>query len=244
MSHPVILVDFENVQKVDLARIPEEAHVRIFVGASQSRVPMELVLQAQRLGSRLDWVRIDGQGSNALDFHIAFYLGEYVARSPGNTYVILSRDKGFDPLIRHMAAHGHECRRVASLDELVRQQVGGRAAQSSGGGRSQPPAGGRAQQPARQPASQRAAQPRQSPAKASQPPRSQADDPRMSRVLQLLGKLEKKERPRRRKTLETQVASYFRNENALSGEALGALVQRLFDEKLITESNRALTYHF
>jgi len=232
MSHTVILVDFENVQKVDLARVPEDAHVRIFVGASQSRVPMELVLQAQRLGSRLDWVRIDGQGSNALDFHIAFYLGEYVARSPGNRYVILSRDKGFDPLIRHMIARGTECRRVAALDEIVRQQGGGRASQ----GQRQPAA--RAQQPRN--SQSRSAQPTRS----MQAQRSQPDDPRLARVLQLLGKLEKKQRPRRRKTLETQLASYFRNEDALPAEALGALVQRLFDDGLISETNRALTYHF
>jgi hypothetical protein len=235
MSHPVILVDFENVQKVDLSRVPDDAQVRIFLGASQTKAPVSLWEQAQAMGTRVQLVRIDGQGSNALDFHIAFYLGEYIARSPGNRYVILSRDKGFDPLIRHMNARGHECRRVASLDELARQQpVAKPAAQGS---RAQPSGRG---------AAQRGQQARVAPQQRSAPaPRpAQADDPQMARILKLLGKLEKKERPRRRRTLETQIASYFRNENALPADAIAALVQRMFDERLISETNSALTYHF
>ncbi len=34
----MLLVDYENVQKLDLAAIPPHANVRIFVGASQAKV--------------------------------------------------------------------------------------------------------------------------------------------------------------------------------------------------------------
>ena len=115
MSDAVLLVDFENVQKLDLALVPTHVAVRIFVGASQAKVPMPLVMQAQSLGARLEWIRIDGQGSNALDFHIAFYLGEYHAAAHAARYVILSRDKGFDPLVRHLKARGLDVARVSAL---------------------------------------------------------------------------------------------------------------------------------
>ena len=48
----------------------------IFYGITQKKLPEELVVQAQPLGTRLKWIKISGQGPNALGFHIAFYLGE------------------------------------------------------------------------------------------------------------------------------------------------------------------------
>ena len=115
MSKRVLFVDLENVQKVDLSMVPGDAHVMIFYGITQKKLPEGLVVQAQPLGGRLKWVKISGQGPNALDFHIAFYLGQEFTNSPGSKCVILSGDTGFDPLMRHLQALGRACRRVVSL---------------------------------------------------------------------------------------------------------------------------------
>src|SRR5207248_8081031 len=58
-------------------------------------------------------------GKHALDFHIAFYLGEYLTRSPGTSCVVLSKDKGFDPLIRHLVRRGFTVRRANSMAEAL-----------------------------------------------------------------------------------------------------------------------------
>jgi hypothetical protein len=113
MKEQVVLVDFENVQKLDLARLPAHARFRIFVGANQPKLPTALVLQAQALGLAIEWIRIDGNGRNALDFHIASYLGEGLVRTPQAEYVIVSGDSGFDPLLRHLKARGLHCKREA-----------------------------------------------------------------------------------------------------------------------------------
>lgn len=113
MNEQVVLVDFENVQKLDLARLPTHARIRIFVGAQQAKLPTALVLQAQALGLAIEWIRIEGNGPNALDFHIACHLGEGLARTPQAEFVIVSRDTGFDPLLRHLKARGLHCRREA-----------------------------------------------------------------------------------------------------------------------------------
>lgn len=113
MREQVVLVDFENVQKLDLARLPAHARIRIFVGAQQAKLPTALVLQAQALGLAIEWIRIDGNGPNALDFHIACHLGEGLARTPQAEFVIVSRDTGFDPLLRHLKVRGLHCRREA-----------------------------------------------------------------------------------------------------------------------------------
>lgn len=74
-------------------------------------------MQAQPLGTRLKWIKIAGQGPNALDFHIAFYLGQELAHRPTSECTVFSGDTGFDPLIRHLQSLGHVCRRVQSLKE-------------------------------------------------------------------------------------------------------------------------------
>ncbi len=85
--------------------------MKIFVGAQQNKLPTTLVQQAQELGDRLKWVRIDGNGSNALDFHIACHLGEGIASKPDAEFVVLSKDKGFDPLLSHLRSRKFNCRR-------------------------------------------------------------------------------------------------------------------------------------
>jgi hypothetical protein len=75
LTQELLLVDFENVQQVDLSSLNEETNVIIFVGANQKAIPLELVTTAQRLGQRVEWQRVEGNGSNTLDFHIACHLG-------------------------------------------------------------------------------------------------------------------------------------------------------------------------
>src|SRR5580693_9006240 len=116
-NEQVLFVDLENVQKLDLAAVPANARVMIFYGITQKNLPEDLVVQAQPFGARLKWIKIAGQGPNALDFHIAFYLGQELAHRPKTDCVILSRDSGFDPLVRHLQSLGHECRRSIALKD-------------------------------------------------------------------------------------------------------------------------------
>lgn len=118
MSHKSLLVDFENVQQVDLSRLDDNFHVVIFVGSSQKSVPIDLVTSAQKLGGRVEWQRVEGNGNNALDFYIACHLGRVIEKSPSMHCIVLSKDKGFDPLLRHLNKNGLKCKRINSLLEL------------------------------------------------------------------------------------------------------------------------------
>jgi len=118
-NEQVLFVDLENVQKLDLAAVPANSRVMIFYGITQKNLPEDLVVQAQPLGGRLKWIKISGQGPNALDFHIAFYLGQQLTRNAGSECVILSRDTGFDPLVRHLASLGHQGRDETLLGRLL-----------------------------------------------------------------------------------------------------------------------------
>jgi PIN domain len=117
MSDTMLLVDFENVGKIDLAAVPDGFVVALFFGAAQKSVPKEFLKAAVKLRERFVSIDIEGQGKNALDFHIAYYLGQYLTQSATTPCVILSKDRGFDPLIKHLGSRGFTVRRANTLRE-------------------------------------------------------------------------------------------------------------------------------
>jgi len=117
-----LLVDFENVPRLDLGRMEKQTRVFVFVGDQQQRIPFGLVESAQALGDSLEWCKISGQGRNALDFHIAFYLGELNQTAPKNVkFTVLSGDRGYDPLVAHLTQRGRACSRISSLRERQKE---------------------------------------------------------------------------------------------------------------------------
>ncbi|GGZ63870.1 hypothetical protein GCM10008101_16770 [Lysobacter xinjiangensis] len=115
MGKPYYLIDFENVRPA-LDRLPPgQCHVLVFTGETTKRIDVDLAFALPRFGADIQRVAISGTGSNALDFHIAFYIGHIAAREPGASFVIVSKDTGFDPLIRHLKDKGIACRRIADI---------------------------------------------------------------------------------------------------------------------------------
>ncbi|MBT2304549.1 hypothetical protein J7E70_29410 [Variovorax paradoxus] len=98
-----VLIDYESVQPEALSVLHEE-HFRliVFVGATQAKVAFETAAALQRMGERASYVKISGSGPNALDFHIAFYIGQLALQEGSPYFHIISKDTGFDPLIRHL----------------------------------------------------------------------------------------------------------------------------------------------
>ena len=98
-----VLIDYENVQPESLDVLnSEHFRVLVFVGASQAKVRFDVANALQLMRDRAEYIRISGNGSNALDFHIAFHIGELSAKDPTGFFHIVSKDTGFDPLIQHL----------------------------------------------------------------------------------------------------------------------------------------------
>ena len=116
MKTNYVLIDYENVQPKNLAMIldgggDQDFQVLVFVGANQTKIPIELVKPMQRLGNKVEYITISGSGKNALDFHIAYYLGELAERDSDGHFHIISKDSGYDQLIRHLQGkHIHAAR--------------------------------------------------------------------------------------------------------------------------------------
>ena len=118
----ILFIDYENITQVRLATIQRSnLKIYIFVGCTQAKIPFELVREAHQLGASVEWIGVEGIGPNALDFHIVFYLGQISLQSPSSNYVILSRDRGFDPLIQHLDKLGISCKRIDNLEILSHQ---------------------------------------------------------------------------------------------------------------------------
>ena len=56
----------------------------------------------QSLGDKASYLQISGSGNNALDFHIAYYLGDLISTDPKGCFHVISRDTGYDQLIKHL----------------------------------------------------------------------------------------------------------------------------------------------
>jgi PIN domain len=126
MTERILLVDYENIQAVDLEALPDDVKVGFVLGGKHGTLPIALVVQAQAMGSRFDYVRILSVERNACDFCIAFYLGELLHANPQAECVILSKDKkGFDPLVKHLTVErGFKVRRVNDQQDAFEETPG------------------------------------------------------------------------------------------------------------------------
>lgn len=103
MKTNYILIDFENIQPKNLELLKGGPFkIKVFIGHNQTKLPLEVALSLQPFGSDAEYIRIEGSGPNALDFHIAFYVGQLAAEDPNGYFHIISKDTGFDPLIKHL----------------------------------------------------------------------------------------------------------------------------------------------
>jgi hypothetical protein len=115
----IVLIDLESVQPASVAVLaPEYFRLKVFVGPTQSKLAFDLANSIQQMGARAEYIRIAAAGKNALDFHIAYYIGRIAAVDHDAFFHIISKDTGFDPLIQHLKENRIFCGRWASLDEI------------------------------------------------------------------------------------------------------------------------------
>jgi hypothetical protein len=121
MSSHYVLVDFENVQPDLSALAGTPYRVKIFFGAKQQegRVPLKLLLATKALGDAWEPVLVSRSGRNAVDMHIAYWIGRLLKDEPTASIYIISGDTDFDPLIESLRKENHDCHRAKSLADLI-----------------------------------------------------------------------------------------------------------------------------
>lgn len=250
-----ILVDFENLQPPDMGLLSgEHFHLRIFRGPHQNKLGFDIVESLQPHGSRVQHIQSDQHGPNALDFRIAFHMGRLIEALEANAsntrentrFVVISKDKGFDPLISHVRSLGYgamkaeSIRQALGLDEPVAEAGGAPAPSPVSQPPVEPPATKKAA-PVRQvvptaPAtSKKTAAPQAKPANVTEnkpptPARKSLGLEHKERVLENLRQHPKK-RPVKRQTLENHITSLLGGN--VSTKAVRGLVAGLENEGVI-----------
>lgn len=117
----MVYVDYENMGNIKKL-LPIDGQYFFFIGNTQNSIPKSLVMATN--GIKVEWIAIEGSGKNALDFHIAYYLGKHTSE-PDAMHYILSKDKGYDPLVLSInkSAKSEIVKRIISLEDLKSHDV-------------------------------------------------------------------------------------------------------------------------
>ncbi|AWH20608.1 hypothetical protein C1933_04885 [Stenotrophomonas sp. ZAC14D2_NAIMI4_6] len=115
----IVLIDYENVQPCSLKGLVAPGFkVIVFVGSAQTKIHIDVAEAIHALGSHGCYVRCKGQGPNALDFHIAFHVGELLSSDSKARIHIISKDTGYDPLIAYLRGRQFAVSRSVSIEAL------------------------------------------------------------------------------------------------------------------------------
>ncbi len=115
----IIFVDFENVAQIDLPRADGVAmSLVLLVGQKQKSLKSDLVEQLLARAGQVEFVRVDASSRNALDLTLAYHLGRLVGAHPMASFHIVSEDKDYDALVRHLNRLGKALARWESWEDL------------------------------------------------------------------------------------------------------------------------------
>ena len=120
-----VFVDFENVHQIESGVIGDTSVTfTLLLGAKQKKLDVALVEQLMAHASSVRLVRLSSSGRNALDFALAYYLGQAVAADPAGTFHIVAKDKGYDPLVAHLRTRQVQVHRHEDFSSLTFRGTG------------------------------------------------------------------------------------------------------------------------
>jgi len=112
MYNEIIFVDFENFTQIIEDIKKADAKIIVLVGLNQANKSFAFAKDLLNNVSSIELLKVKGQGKNALDFFIAYYLGVHTNRSKDLRFTICSNDQGYDPLIKHLSENGIDIKRL------------------------------------------------------------------------------------------------------------------------------------
>lgn len=119
----ILYVDFENVSSAGLSgilKLTKNDEVRIFLGPKCSKMSLIEADSVLHCEAKVELIKNDQIGKNALDFIIMVHLGYDIAKGAGDFYFIISNDKGYEPAIHEMQSMtGETIERYADIDQVI-----------------------------------------------------------------------------------------------------------------------------
>jgi PIN domain len=124
-----VFVDVENVKVIDPAVIgAKNLRLHLFFGPHQKKLDVEVVEKLLEHSQTVQMIRSPKSGKNALDFVLAYHLGQAVHEDPKGYFHIVSKDTGFDALVellksRHVKVKRHNDWKDLHFHSVAKPQV-------------------------------------------------------------------------------------------------------------------------
>jgi len=114
-----VFVDFENVKKVDLSVLGRKNFiVHLFLGPLNKKLDVEVVERLLEYSQTVKMIRSPKMGKDALDFVLAYHLGQAVQTDPKAYFHLVSGDEGFDSLVELLRARNLKVKRHSNWQGL------------------------------------------------------------------------------------------------------------------------------
>lgn len=114
-----VLIDYENTKVESIKKLNGvQFYIYLFLGPNDTKIPIELAIEMHAVASRSEFIVLESSGKNALDFYITYYLGVLSANNPDAYFHIITKDTGFDSLIKHIRSHKVSITRSSDIDEM------------------------------------------------------------------------------------------------------------------------------
>ena len=115
-----VFVDFENVHEIDPDLIGTKATAfTLLIGPENKKLDLDVVEQLLAHAGSVQFIRLATKGRNAVDFALAYYLGQAVLAAPAGYFHLISKDKGYDPLLEHLKGKHVRVRRHEDFASLA-----------------------------------------------------------------------------------------------------------------------------
>ena len=114
-----VFVDVENIKSINPAVLSlKQLVIHLFLGPLDKKLEVEVVEAILMNSHGVRLIRSPKNGKNALDFVLAYHLGQAAMAEPKAYFHILSKDCGFDSLVELLQSKQIKARRHADWDTL------------------------------------------------------------------------------------------------------------------------------
>lgn len=114
-----VFVDLENVKTIDSAVIGNKnLRLYLFLGPQNKKLDVEVVECLLQHSQTVFMIRSPKAGKNALDFVLAYHLGQVVLTDPKGYFHIVSKDTGFDALVELLKSRNTKVKRHGDWESL------------------------------------------------------------------------------------------------------------------------------
>ena len=104
-------VDYENVGSLDGIDIKSYERLLVFCGPKNSKLTLGELPTTEF--TKIELIGIKTNGTNNLDFHLAFYLGRYHESAEDSVeFHVISNDEGFNGIVNHVKNIGRKCKKI------------------------------------------------------------------------------------------------------------------------------------